>query len=381
MKKSLIALAALAAVSAASAQSTVTVAGVIDQAYYSVTQQNRAGTKETTQSGFGEGSWAGSRIRFSGTEDLGGGLSGVFWLEQGIAPSDGHGFDTRNGGNGPQFKNGAGMTDQNRQSFVGLKGGFGEIRLGRLYAASYDMWTNQGYINGEFTGTANAGAALQSRTKGMSYQSPVMSGVDVYVTYGGGNTDTMDTTSTEDQVNGYKNRVNKLLTTRAMYKNGPLNLGITYESSKESCTVNGATINNYWGASIAVPTACSTTEASNTYNALLAQYDFGFAKVNMIHSSKKAEATTTNAKTDTKFNQINVKVPLNAKTELRLTTNSSKATNGTVSDWKGNFVNVNYDLSKRTKLYASTGSQKDTAATDAVTVKEKRTAVGIVHSF
>ena len=366
--------------SAASAQSNVTIAGIVDQAYYSVTQQNRAGTKETKQSGFGEGSWAGSRIRFSGTEDLGGGLSGVFWLEQGIAPSDGNGFDYRNGGNGAQFINGGGMTQQNRQSFVGLKGGFGEIRLGRLYAASYDMWTNQGYINGEFTGTANAGAALQSRTKGMSYQSPVMSGVDVHVTYGGGNTDTMDTTSTEDQVNGYKKRVNKFLSSRAMYKNGPLNLGITYESAKESCT-SGTAPANFWGVAGTAATTCNANEVTSTYNALLAQYDFGFAKVNYIHSSKKAEAVASNAKTDTKFNQINVKVPLNAQTELRLTTNSSKATNGTVSDWKGNFVNVNYDLSKRTKLYASTGTQKDTAATDAVTVKEKRTAVGIVHSF
>ena len=50
-------------------------------------------------------------------------------------------------------------------------------------------------------------------------------------------------------------------------------------------------------------------------------------------------------------------------------------------DGKYSQVGVRYDLSKRTKLYASTGTQKDTAATDAVTVKEKRTAVGIVHSF
>ena len=368
--------------SAASAQSNVTIAGIVDQAYYSVTQQNRAGTKETKQSGFGEGSWAGSRIRFSGTEDMGGGLSAVFWLEHGIAPSDGHGFVTRNGGTGPQMKNGAGMTDQNRQSFVGLKGGFGEVRLGRLYAASYDMWTNQGYINGEHTGQANATAALNSRTKGMSYQSPVISGFDFYGTYGGGNTDTMDTTSTEDQVNGYKKKVNKYLTTRVMYKNGPLNLGMTYESSTEGCTINAAAINNYWGASVAAPTtACATTDASNTYNALLAQYDFGFAKVNMIHSSKKAQAITTLAKTDTKFNQVNVKVPLSAATELRLTTNTSKATNGTVSDWSGNTIGLSHDLSKRTKLYAFVGSHKDDTATDAVTVKETRSVVGIVHSF
>jgi predicted porin len=165
-----------------------------------------------------------------------------------------------------------------------------------------------------------------------------------------------------------------------MYKNGPLNLGITYENAKESCTLGAATT-NYWGGAVSAASCTTALESTSTFNALLAQYDFGFAKVNYIHSSKKAEAVATNVQTDTKFNQINVKVPLNAQTELRLTTNTSKATNGTVSDWKGNFVNVNYDLSKRTKLYASTGTQKDTTAADAVTVKEKRTAVGIVHTF
>jgi len=379
MKKSLVALAALAATSAF-AQSSVTIGGWVDQAYSTVTQNNRAGTKETKQSGIGEGGWAGSRIRFSGEEDLGGGMKSVFWLEQGIAVSDGNGFNYRNGGNGPQFLNGGGMTNQNRQSFVGLKGGFGEVRLGRLYAASYDMWTNQGYINGEFTGTANASAALQARTKGISYQSPVMNNVDVYVTYGGGNTDHINTTSTEDQVNGYKKRINKLMTSRVMYKNGPLHLGATYETADESCTANAAAATDFFGKTVAVPT-CNATDVSSNYKAMLAQYDFGFAKVNYITSKKHAEALTNGAVTDTKFNQINAKVPLTSTTELRLTTNTSKATNGTVSDWKGNLVGVAYSFSKRTTGYVFTGTQEDKTATDAVTVKEKRTAIGIAHNF
>jgi predicted porin len=379
MKKTLVALAALAATSAF-AQSTVTVAGIVDQAYSTVTQNNRAGTKETKQTGIGEGGWAGSRIRFSGVEDMGGGLKATFWLEQGIAVSDGNGFNYRNGGNGPQFVNGTGMTNQNRQSYVGLEGGFGTVRLGRLYAASYDMWTNQGYINGEFTGTANAGAALQSRTKGISYQSPVMNNVDVYITYGGGNTDHMDTTSTEDQVNSYRKRVNKLMTSRVMYKNGPLHLGATYETADESCTANGAPSADFFGKAITAGT-CNATDVESKYTALLAQYDFGVAKVNYITSNKNAVAVKDGAKTDTKFSQINVKVPLNAKTELRYTTNTSKATNGTVSDFKGDLVGVAYSFSKRTTGYVFTGSQKDNTATDAVTVKEKRTAIGIAHAF
>ena len=84
MKKSLVALAALAVSGAAMAQ--VTIGGLVDQAYFSVDQKSRDGLKSTKQTGIGEGAWAGSRIRFSGTEDLGGGLKANFWLEQGIAP-------------------------------------------------------------------------------------------------------------------------------------------------------------------------------------------------------------------------------------------------------------------------------------------------------
>ncbi len=380
MKKSLVALAALAATSAF-AQSSVTIGGIVDQGYTTVKQDNRAGTKSTKQSGFGEGGWAGSRIRFSGEEDLGGGMKGVFWLEQGIAPSDGNGFNYRNGGNGPQMANGAGMTNQNRQSWVGLKGGFGEMRLGRVYSATYDMYTNQGYINGEFTGTANAGAMISSRTKGISYQSPVMNGFDIYATYGGNNLDHLEVNSTEDQVNTYKVRESKLLTARAMYKSGPLNLGFSTEQLDEKCTANAAsTITNFFGVAQTAGT-CNATEVSSSSNTLLAQYDFGMAKVNYITVDKKAQALSTGTKTDTKFNQINVKVPMGARTELRLTTNTSKATNGTVSDWKGNLVGVNYKFSNRTVAYFFTGSQKDDTATDAVTVKEKRTTVGIAHTF
>ena len=97
MKKSLVALAALAVSGAAMAQ--VTIGGIVDQAYYSVDQKSRDGLSSTKQTGIGEGSWAGSRIRFTGTEDMGGGLKANFHLEQGIAPSDGSGFNVRNGGN------------------------------------------------------------------------------------------------------------------------------------------------------------------------------------------------------------------------------------------------------------------------------------------
>ena len=59
---------------------------------------------------------ANSRLGFKGKEDLGGGLKAIFQLETQVAVDDG------TGGSGSQF--------WSRDSFVGLTGDFGTLRLG-----------------------------------------------------------------------------------------------------------------------------------------------------------------------------------------------------------------------------------------------------------
>ena len=59
-----------------------------------------------------------SRIGFRGTEDLGGGLKAFFQLESVVAVDNGAA--------------GGGTTFWNRDTFVGMKGGFGEVRLGLM---------------------------------------------------------------------------------------------------------------------------------------------------------------------------------------------------------------------------------------------------------
>lgn len=61
-----------------------------------------------------------SRIGFRGTEDLGGGLKVFFQLESVVAVDNGVGGA------------GAGGVFWNRDTFVGMKGGFGEVRLGEM---------------------------------------------------------------------------------------------------------------------------------------------------------------------------------------------------------------------------------------------------------
>jgi len=116
MKKSLLALAVLGAFAgAASAQSSVTLFGVVDLNLRYV--DNAGGTQyQMNQDGN-----ASSRLGFRGVEDLGGGLNASFWIEGAVNPQNG---------------TAGGQTWQRRQT-VSLSGGFGEVRLGRDYTATF----------------------------------------------------------------------------------------------------------------------------------------------------------------------------------------------------------------------------------------------------
>ena len=146
MKKSLIALAALAAVGAASAQSSVTLYGVIDTNYgWARTTEknfNQSGTVKTTTTGLNApgGNMSGSRWGLKGQEDLGNGLSAVFNIEAG--------FNSGNGRIGAGYDldtEEAWGTGFNRRAVVGLKGGFGQVLLGRDYTPLDELLGGNGF--------------------------------------------------------------------------------------------------------------------------------------------------------------------------------------------------------------------------------------------
>jgi len=126
MKKSLLAVAAMTAFAgAAQAQSNVTIYGILDVGYvggnaksssYNTTSGAQTQPAETVN-GFGQSAESTSRLGFKGSEDLGGGLSGIFTFETGLSPNS----STLSGFN-------------NRQAFVGLKkSGLGMAAIGTQY--------------------------------------------------------------------------------------------------------------------------------------------------------------------------------------------------------------------------------------------------------
>ena len=127
MKKSLLALAILGAFAgAASAQTSVTLYGVVDGGIAYEDNGTAAGSVLRVENG-GQST---SRFGFKGTEDLGGGLSALFVLENGFLVGTGA-MSTAN-------------VLFNRQSWVGLKGGYGTTRLGRQETLVYAAY-NKGF--------------------------------------------------------------------------------------------------------------------------------------------------------------------------------------------------------------------------------------------
>lgn len=120
MKRKLAWGACALACGTAAAQSTVNVYGLVDM---NVGLISDAGTEGSNIVRVNSGGMNTSRLGFTGSEDLGGGLKALFQLEMGIAADTGV-ADT------PLFK---------RQATVGLEGRWGTVLLGRAFTTVYDF--------------------------------------------------------------------------------------------------------------------------------------------------------------------------------------------------------------------------------------------------
>ncbi len=393
MKKTLIALAAMATTTAF-AQSTVTLYGNVDVAYGAHKTQSRDGTAFTKTAGVMDGSWAGSRLGFRGTEDLGGGLKASFTLEQGINPTAAEAYNIRVGSGAHQIVgNGTQTTGNNRQSFLGLAGGFGEVRVGYQYTNSYDVVAFQGYSLSEFQGGnyQNQTHANGTRANAITYIAPKMGAVTLKVQFGAGagRGTAESNTTTATTGNGFTKNNNAYMSLMANYAAGPLNASYVYsKASVEQANAVGATVTNAFGvvgtaAAAAIANTATRDQVSHNFGA---SYNLGVATISATFGRMdNGGSATTTAVTKTNAQQFSVKVPFGA-TDLLLSTGSVKAkVAGVVTgvDTSGTMIGVSHALSKRTNIYALTGTDKNKAITAVGTAgyKDSKTAVGVRHHF
>lgn len=360
MKHSNLIIGLIGAMSAASAatvqaQSAVTPYGLIDMA---VVRESGGSAGSVTK--LTSGVSVGSRLGFRGTEDLGNGLSAVFVLE--------------NGFQGDTGTIGQGGLLFGRLAYVGLRGGFGSVLVGRQYTPQYVVVAfadpfGSGYVADSKNIVATSGNAFSRMDNTVKYSLPTVAGLTVELAAAPG--EVSGDSSAGRQVGG-----------SISYAAGPLQVRVGYHNRDNDT----ATLKN--------------TESGR--NAVVAAvYDFSVIKAHVLYGANRGlnssvlrntgnpfgHATVPVASTNSRDTLVGLTVPLGRHTVLA---SYIKKDDRTALNQDANQVAIGYryTLSKRTSVYAvharienRNGAGYTSGNASESGTGNRGTSVGISHAF
>ncbi len=388
----------MAATGTAFAQSSVTLSGLFDIGYGMVdAPANGAGVQAGDISRVAQNGSATTSINIAGTEDLGGGMRALFRYEINPDLVNGSGFTggaaATAGSGAVQYGNGG-----VHQSFLGVSGGFGQIRLGRINTGTLTGWTT-GNVFGTALGSGFGGSGIFAR-------SVPASGSTYFNTAPVRFNNSVDFTS--PTINGFTARaqfapaVNKTgfgaesactsaactavtdLTTAAAapggnragatdlslaYNKGPLNAIVAQQTVK----IGSGDVN-----ALVSPNHQSTANTSYVITIVGANYQMGPARL---------FASTWTEKMGTTFNaqsySLGANYVMGAYTFAASMANNNDKTTAN-ADRKITGLGVDYALSKRSSVYAryeNRDANTNVATDNAAAGVTKTTHVGIRHTF
>ena len=329
MKKHLIA-AAVAGALAVPAMAQVTVSGYLEVAYENLDNQTAADTSTIKGGSFGS-----SRIVFSGSEDLGGGLKAGFRLESAI--------DISNGRMGASTLGGQATSQQvfDRGAEINLSGAFGTVALGKLDHGGIegnDLNVFGNWALGEGN-VVEVGGAASDQNGTIRYTTPTMGGVSLNVAH-----------TPED---------NGASAVAASAHGGITSYQLTGSLGGVSFRLGGGTVD-------------STAGAETKVMGVAASYDFGPAAVSVFFQEQDNPNTTV----DGKNTIVAVKVPVGNGLDVRaLVENIDTGTAATEQDVY--MIAVVKAMSKRTNVY---GYYRDVDIKGG-TADSSITGVAVSHSF
>ena len=351
----------MAAVTGALAQATIY--GNIDQAITkSTTTVAGVQTKNTT--GMSSYQMGSSQIGFKGEEDLGGGLKASFLHEMGV-------FTEQNGG------------VLTRQAYVGLSGGFGALRAGKQYSASFfnligsDPFGATGGSGGTYVGNlliGNQGADGDNplrQANAIQYEAPTLvPGARIALTKVLAGANSANGAPKKADSTGYA----------LLYTSGPLNVGYTSDSIKaqsiagiKSTAASGSVATGALVTTAAVAGVDAAANSTTKLTTFAAGYDLGMAKLTY------SDAKIMNNGKGVKTNMTGIAVPMGAATLMYTSGTGTANTLGGDTQIKGTQYGANYALSKRTVAYLHANNSTSTKAT--VATKVNGYGLGIHHSF
>lgn len=343
-------LASTFASGAVLAQSTVTLYGIAD-AWVGVNNNKVGGAPVGRQSVVDSGGAQASRWGLRGSEDLGGGLKVNFVLEQAVSLDSGG--VTR-----------VSLSEQgfNRAAWMGMTGGFGELRLGRMLGA-FDALrgsTNHLYDSSGFASTGQVWGAGTTAGNGLA----AVAGSD-YLARGnntifyatpniGGFSGSISHSADEGVSTASENP--RILSWHAKYSSGPLRVGYGNQSERY---ING----------------------KNRFHIVAGHYDFGPTKMVFAIQRQTDERVVGHQKS--KEWQIGLDAPFGKATVAvgYAGATTSNRLGSKVVDAYGISLMGTYDLSARTRLYTAMRQLKTTRADGSTSLDAMRYGVGVTHKF
>lgn len=355
MKSPAIALGAFALVSGvACAQTNVTLYGVVDLGMKYEKGLSKAGGVWALASG----QQFGSRLGLRGSEDLGGGLSANFVLENGFTADDG------------ALANGGRLFG--RQAWAGIKGSFGAVNLGRQYSATYNA------LNAvDPFGLNQAGDAQRVYGYGLGKVDPI-SRSDNTITY------TSASTNGINAMVGYKfGETPGSLNTGSSkfvglsYIAGAVNVQASYQNTDGVSL--GATTTQLGAIAASTGIGASTVNVKNAF--IGGVYDFGFLKAHLGYGDAKLSASND---TTIRSYLVGTTVPV-GKGAATASWNRNDVRDLVAGASNQYAVGYTYPFSKRTNFYSSASYTRNdsgvrlNAATNGASAHEFQ--AGIRHTF
>jgi len=293
-----------------------------------------------------------SRLGFRGSEDLGGGLKAGFQIEHRLTPDTG-GTEPRDGASTTAF--------WNAQSWVGLSGGFGEVRLGRQFVPAFqiaiasDPWAYDYNVGGSSSFTRGGNGVTMS-TNAVVYRTPALAGITAEFMLAAGE-------GGAAIVNAPAGRVGRNEGANVQYSAGPLWVGVGHNNARQE-----------------------GTPIKNRYTNLGIAYDFGFVRPIASYSVGNNNVA---GNPDTRTYLIGATAPL-GQGRLRTVVarydaaagQNFNATNPSLPQLTGGQnttkfgLGYQYALSKRTSVHADMGTAKTEGLSRTTGVE-----TGIKHIF
>ena len=343
MKKTLIALALVSLPVAASAE--VILYGNI-RGGVEFTREGTSAQLKSERNAWGVVDY-GSYIGFKGSEDLGGNLKAIWQVEANTSLA------------GNSFVN-------NRDSFVGLEGGFGTVKIGRVSTPlkqALDAQDNWEY-DSRVLGLGYYGRFGQRRTS-LNYQSPDFGGFDFAFQMAPGS-----------NVHGGRTNDGKPVFGLGLgYKNSGFFARYAVEYARKSTAAAGGLKDSH------VHNLSAGYDANNLYVAGGIQYG---KNVSPVGSTDINIATQTENNAKTKEAQISAAYTFGAVTP-KVTVAYGRADSDNTAHDGGRYlqaiVGADYAFSRRTTGLVSVGWLREKANSNAQNVNNWGVGTGLVHKF